>query len=198
MLEIKDVCMSKGGKQLFCNQSFVVKEGEIINVTGEKGCGKTSLLLAIMGMLPIDSGYITVDGELLTVDSAETFRTLMAYLPQNLLLPYANISDLIEDLSSLKSNKKRCSKEQLMTFWGELGLDASLYDKNCSDVTMEVQRLIILSVFYFCPKPIVLVDEPMTMEECQLLRKISQQGSALIVTGQDNVCDKRLILKTEI
>jgi ABC-type cobalamin/Fe3+-siderophores transport system ATPase subunit len=49
--------------------------------------GKTTLLRAVMGFIPIDGGHISIDGELLTPQSAPYFRRQMAYVPQQLSLP---------------------------------------------------------------------------------------------------------------
>ena len=54
---------------------------------GSQGKGKTTLLRALMGFLPIDEGHISIDGELLTPLSAPYFRRQMAYVPQHLVVP---------------------------------------------------------------------------------------------------------------
>ncbi|MGD9902118.1 MAG: ABC transporter ATP-binding protein [Vicinamibacterales bacterium] len=46
--------------------SFEVREGEIVSLIGESGCGKTTLLRVIQGLVKMDSGAITVDGKAIT------------------------------------------------------------------------------------------------------------------------------------
>ena len=41
---------------------FAVDEGETVGIVGESGCGKTTLLKSIMGLLPVRSGSIIFDG----------------------------------------------------------------------------------------------------------------------------------------
>ena len=64
-------------------------------IQGTQGAGKTTLLRAVMGFIPIDGGHISIDGELLTPQSAPYFRKQMAYVPQHLSLPdgYNRIGD---------------------------------------------------------------------------------------------------------
>ena len=44
------------------NVSFDVAQGEVVSLIGESGCGKTTLLRAIQGLVRIDSGSVHVDG----------------------------------------------------------------------------------------------------------------------------------------
>lgn len=82
MLELKDATLTIGGQQLFGNLSFMAQDGHITCVTGPAGSGKTLLLQALLGLLALDEGLVSIDGELLTPLSAPTFRRMMAYVPQ--------------------------------------------------------------------------------------------------------------------
>ena len=83
MLELHNVMIGRNGRSL----SMAVTDGQILGLTGAPGTGKTSLLRAILGFIPVDSGYITIDGELLTPQSAPYFRQHTAYVPQHLSVP---------------------------------------------------------------------------------------------------------------
>ena len=87
MLELKDASLARNGQQLFANLSFMALDGQITTVTGPRGCGKTALLQTMLGLLALDEGLVSIDGELLTPLSAPTFRRMMAYVPQNSLSP---------------------------------------------------------------------------------------------------------------
>lgn len=82
MLEVKDVSIAVDGKTLITNLSFMAKDGQLTCITGKTGVGKTTLLRTLMGFLPAEDGFVSVDGELLTVRSAHVYRTMMVYLPQ--------------------------------------------------------------------------------------------------------------------
>ena len=83
MLELHNVSIG----QLISSLSLTVADGQLVCLTGAEGTGKTTLLRAIMGFLPIDGGHISIDGELLTPKSAPYFRRQMAYVPQRLTVP---------------------------------------------------------------------------------------------------------------
>ena len=86
MLEVKDATISIGGQPLVEGLSLMAKDGQITCITGSSGSGKTTFLRTLMGFLPVSEGFVSVDGELLTVASAHAFRNLMVYLPQEIRL----------------------------------------------------------------------------------------------------------------
>ena len=83
-LELHDITIGSQIKGL----SLTIEGGQMTCIAGEKGSGKTTLIRAVMGFIPVDSGHICVDGELLTPQSAPFFRRHIAYVPQLLSLPY--------------------------------------------------------------------------------------------------------------
>ena len=84
MLEVKDATIAVGDQILTTGLSFMAKDGQLTCITGPEGSGKTSLLRTLMGFLPVKSGFVSVDGELLTVRSSQAFRRMMVYLPQQM------------------------------------------------------------------------------------------------------------------
>ena len=84
MLEVKDATIAIGEKTLATGLSFTARDGQLTCVTGAAGSGKTTLIRTLMGFLPVKEGFVSVDGELLTVRSAHAFRTMMVYLPQQM------------------------------------------------------------------------------------------------------------------
>lgn len=52
---------------------------------GEEGC--RALLMAVMGIVPLDGGYVTLDGEVVNERSAVYMRRFMGYVPRELRLP---------------------------------------------------------------------------------------------------------------
>lgn len=84
MLEVKDATIAVGEKILATNLSFIARDGELTCITGPEGSGKTAFIRTLMGFLPVKAGFVSVDGELLTVRSSHAFRRMMVYLPQTL------------------------------------------------------------------------------------------------------------------
>jgi len=62
MLSLKDVSVGYGSGDVVKNVSFSVKRGESLSIIGPNGCGKTTLLKAIVNILP-HKGAIELDGQ---------------------------------------------------------------------------------------------------------------------------------------
>ena len=83
MLELHNVTIGQQIRGL----SATVSEGKVLSIMGSQGKGKTTLLRALLGFVPVDEGHISIDGELLTPLSAPWFRKQMAYVPQHIEVP---------------------------------------------------------------------------------------------------------------
>lgn len=62
ILDCKGVCKSFGGVHALQNVDLRVKRGEVHCLAGENGCGKSTIIKAISGFQPQDSGTIEFDG----------------------------------------------------------------------------------------------------------------------------------------
>ena len=71
IVELDKVGKSLGGKQLFDNLTLVMKPGDRIGIVGANGAGKTTLIKTILGIVPPDTGKVTVGS-----------NTVPAYLEQ--------------------------------------------------------------------------------------------------------------------
>ncbi|HCN54109.1 MAG TPA: ABC transporter [Prevotella sp.] len=202
MLELKNVFLSRGGQPLVSDLSFVVKEGEVVCVVGGHGAGKTSLLMAILGLRPVLKGYITLDGEWINVDSAESFRQKMGYLPRDLTFPQGTVEEYIETLTHLRGNRlSSFSQESLMKDWEKVGIDAAFLKRDIAAVEISVLRAIFLTVFLQMHKEVFLIDHPKSDMEWQLVRSLACQGSCVVATAIDvregQYCDKQVVLNME-
>ncbi len=59
VLDVKNLAIGFGEKNLFTGLTFSVKRGERLLITGPNGCGKSSLLKALLGKLPTGAGSVT-------------------------------------------------------------------------------------------------------------------------------------------
>lgn len=76
-IEVHDLTVSYRHKPVLWDVDFSLPPGRIVAVVGPNGAGKSTLLKAIMGLLPLSSGYVRIYGEPL-----ERKRSLLAYVPQ--------------------------------------------------------------------------------------------------------------------
>ena len=63
LLSARALCLSRGGRELFRDLSFELHRGELLQVEGENGAGKTSLLRVLSGEWTTDNGQVEINGK---------------------------------------------------------------------------------------------------------------------------------------
>jgi urea transport system ATP-binding protein len=83
MLKVDGINQYYGGSHILRNLSFEAKLGEVTVVLGRNGVGKTTLLKSLMGVVPVKTGTIHLDGSPITNDTPyERVRKGVGYVPQ--------------------------------------------------------------------------------------------------------------------
>jgi urea transport system ATP-binding protein len=83
MLKVDGVNQYYGGSHILRNVGFEAKLGEVTVVLGRNGVGKTTLLKSLMGVVPVKTGTVELDGKDITrATSYERVRAGVGYVPQ--------------------------------------------------------------------------------------------------------------------
>ena len=182
MLEVKDATISASGKILIQNLSLIAPDGEITCITGPEGSGKTAFLRTLMGFLPVADGFVSVDGELLTVNSAPAFRQHMCYLPQNIdMLRYQLYP--VEEKQVEPDEYSVCNT--LLPSAEEMPETKPLSPD-------DVFRLASKIIEEAADKPILIADEPalhlspeLAIPLLQLLQQQAAQGKCVLIASRN-------------
>ena len=87
---------SDGGERaLFRDLSLQVESGEIVDLTGPSGSGKSSLLTALAQLNPHASGDLTLQGRPVSAFTPQQWRTQVTYLPQQAILTGQTVAEAI-------------------------------------------------------------------------------------------------------
>lgn len=86
---------SDGERVLFRDLSLQVESGEIVDLTGPSGSGKSSLLTALAQLNPHASGDLTMQGRPASVFTPQQWRTQVTYLPQQAILTGSTVAEAI-------------------------------------------------------------------------------------------------------
>jgi urea transport system ATP-binding protein len=62
MLDVKDLTVSYGESVVIRDMSFSMKTGETLAIMGRNGMGKTTLMKSLIGMVPVKTGHIELEG----------------------------------------------------------------------------------------------------------------------------------------
>ena len=82
MLEVHNLNKSYNKRPVLKNLSLTVNKGEVTCLIGHNRSGKTTLMNAIMHLIPYESGSVTLDGKPLTVDDFNR----ISYVPDQIIM----------------------------------------------------------------------------------------------------------------
>ncbi len=157
VLTCKGLCKSyKSGYPVLNNFNFSLPEGKIVGLLGPNGCGKSTLMKLISGILVPDSGEIRVCG----IPRSEETNALISYLPERTYFnSWMKVKDLIEYFSEFYPDFDRDVAVKMMT---DMGIDVSAKLGTLSKGTKEkVQLIMVMSRktrLYLLDEPIAGVD----------------------------------------
>lgn len=193
MLQIDNACIAFGEEVLFRNFSMHLNKGEIACIAGQSGRGKTSLLNAIMGFVPLREGSIYVDGTLLEKSTIDAIRRQIAWIPQELALPSEWVKEMVQLPFNLKANRNCAfSEEKLFACFDRLGLEKESYLKRVGEISGGQRQRIMIAVAAILQKPLIIVDEPTSALDSgsadkvlDFFRQQAQKGSAILAVSHD-------------
>jgi len=83
MLEVQGLNQFYGGSHILRDLAFEARIGEVTVVLGRNGVGKTTLLKSLMGVVPLKTGSVKLDGlDLTRAQPYERVRAGVGYVPQ--------------------------------------------------------------------------------------------------------------------
>ena len=154
MIEIKNLTKKFGKLNVLHDVSLSCKKGECIALIGPNGCGKTTLIKTILGMVLPDSGSIKFNKK--SIVKEYLYRSSIGYMPQIGRYPDTmTIGGVVEMIKAIRNTNEELDEELWHSF--ELDKMANKQMRTLSGGT--TQKVSATLAFLFNPDVLIL-DEP--------------------------------------
>jgi len=224
ILEVKDLKMHyetmKGDVKAVDDVRFTLEKGEALGLAGESGCGKTSVALAMLKLLPynakIVSGEILLGGRnILALGDDEIRKTVrwkrISMVPQaamNAFNPVFRVSEQIAEAIVLHEQVPEDeAKNRSLELLRKVGIDPSRADHYPHEFSGGMKQRAMIAMALACNPEIIIADEPTTaldvIVQAQVLKLIKtlqrEFGLSMILISHDlsvvaQTCDRSIIM----
>lgn len=190
ILEAKRLSKSFDDRTLFQDSQFYINQGDRVGLLGENGCGKTTLIKMIIGMMQPS------EGELWKSDTIN-----IAYLSQD-------VADLPADLSAIEAlgYSDRESILKARTLLANLGLKESHITKPIGMLSLGQRTRVKLVDILMKEYDVLILDEPTNHLDLpsreQLEKTLKEYTGTILTVSHDfyflnNLCDRLLVFDNQ-
>ncbi|MFV0575671.1 MAG: cytochrome c biogenesis heme-transporting ATPase CcmA [Vibrio sp.] len=195
MLEVRDLTAIRDDRELFESVSFTVKAGDLVQVEGRNGSGKTTMLRIITGLGDCESGTIFWNG-VETRKDRDAFHQDLLFLGHQTgvkkeLTAFENLS-----FYQAMNGSKGITEDDIWLALAKVGL-AGKEDIPSAKLSAGQQRRVALARLWLSKHPLWILDEPLTAIDKQGIKVIEalfiehtrNGGMVLFTTHQDMFTD---------
>jgi Cu-processing system ATP-binding protein len=184
MIEIKDINKKFGKLEVLKNVTLSCKKGQCIALIGPNGCGKTTLIKSVLGMVLPDKGAIEFNGK--SVLGEYIYREYIGYMPQIGRYPdNMTIGQIIDMIKTIRNSNHELDEDLLKAFELE-----KMFDKQMRTLSGgTTQKVSAVLAFLFNPEVLIL-DEPTAGLDplaSEILKekiiKEKQKGKLILITS---------------
>jgi iron complex transport system ATP-binding protein len=164
LVEVRKVSFAYGRHEVFRDINLELEDGHILCILGPNGCGKTTLLDCILGILKPTRGTVLVKGKPVSSISAREMARQVAYVPQihERTFPYL-VKDLVlmgrASYLGLFSSPSREDEEIAEWALQEVGM-SRFRDRPYTQLSGGEGQLVMIARALAQKTPIIIMDEP--------------------------------------
>jgi Cu-processing system ATP-binding protein len=154
MIKLENTSKRFGKLQVLDSVSLTLERGECIALIGPNGCGKTTLIKSVLGMVVIDKGKLFFQGK--DISNDYEYRRNIGYMPQIGRYPEnMTVGQVIEMIKNIRKSDKSFDEDLLEQF----DLRKLFTKRMCTLSGGTTQKVSATLAFLFNPDVLIL-DEP--------------------------------------
>jgi len=183
MLDVNAVDLHYGAAQALRGISLKAEGGKVTCVLGRNGVGKTSLLRALIGQLPISAGGITFEGADITkLSTVERARRGIAYVPQGReIFPLLTVEENLETGFAPLPRDKRDVPDDVFSLFPVL---SNMLKRRGGDLSGGQQQQLAIGRALVMRPRLLLLDEPTEGIQPSIIKDIGRAITYLRGLGQ--------------
>ena len=198
IVEVSGLNKSYGKQQVLSNINFTIAEGQIIGLLGPNGCGKTTLIKILNGLLQDYTGIVRIDEN---IPNSYT-KSIISYLPEKTYLSkWMTVKDTLEIFQDFYKDFNINKAQDMLQ---RMNLDLKQKTKTMSKGMQEKLQLILVmsreAKLYILDEPIGGVD-PAARDYIldTIIKNYNEKSSILLSThliyDVERIFDKVMFLK---
>ena len=162
MIEFQHIRKSYGPQVVLNDFQLSIEKGAFVTMIGSSGCGKTTALKLINGLLIPDEGTIRIEGtDIQTMDQNVLRRNIGYAIQGSVLFPHMTVEKNIAYVPNLLNKKDKKRTEQAVTKWMNIvGLEDSLRGRYPAELSGGQQQRVGIARALAASPEILLMDEP--------------------------------------
>ncbi len=193
LIEIHDLTVAYDKKPVLWDVDFTLPEGKLIGIVGPNGAGKSTLIKAIMGLIPMQSGYVKLFGQ-----GLDKVRDKISYVPQRESVDWDFPTSVLDVVLMGRYHKlglfkrpRKADKEIAMDSLRKVGMEA-FSKRQISKLSGGQQQRVFLAralaqqaELYFMDEPFAGVDAATEKAIVALLKDMVSKNKTVIVVHHD-------------
>lgn len=183
MLELKGLSVAVDGKTVVDGVSLTVRPGQVTALLGANGAGKSELVLAVAGLLPVAKGTVTVDGTAITGAKPDRIRAAgVAAVPEGhqVLTQLTVAENLAVAGSLLTPSEADAALTEVYTIFPEL---AERQQQLAGTLSGGQQQMVAIGHALMARPKFILIDEMSLGLAPLIVKRLTQVVAALTAKG---------------
>ena len=191
LLEADGVVAGYGETEILHGVSITVDEGEVVTIIGPNGCGKSTLMKAIVGLVRVRNGKVTFrDREISSSPPEAIVRTGLCYVPQtNNVFPSLSIRENLEMGAFVRRDDFRGRIDAMFQVFPDLAVQPG---RKAGSLSGGQRQMLAIARALMLDPTLLMLDEPsaglspaMMDNVFERVREINQTGVALLMVEQN-------------